>query len=99
MLTCLVVVEMVRPGTPHGLYRKWKHAREREEAGPLYPCWDEHHCRTAEPSDYVRTWRGLPDTRDWERLVALKQRDSWGLVSHRREFIDTHQEIVERTEG
>jgi hypothetical protein len=46
----------------------------------------------------TRTWRGSPDSRDWERLAAFKKRDGWETVDHRRDFIDTHEEIIERTD-
>jgi len=72
---------MVRPHCPWAHWKSWKDRRAYEAdqslpAGELRP----------DPSRYLRTWKGSPESRDFDRLVAFKQRDGWGLVSHRREF-------------
>jgi len=42
-----------------------------------------------------RVWRDLPDSRDWDRLIAFKERDGWVLKSHRREFVRLEREELE----
>lgn len=88
-LECVVVVEMVRPECPFELWKRWKGQREGERelsAGPK---------ASQDPDALIRRWRGSPSSRDWDRLVVIKQRDGWGLLSHRREFI-RHDEIEDK---
>lgn len=83
-LLCLVIVEMARPGSPKELVTRWR--QQRACSLSLDP----------PANGQLRIWKGLPDGRDWDRLVAIKQRDGWGLVSHRREFVDEKEEIKDR---
>ncbi len=52
----------------------------------------ERECRRqAEPGLVApkrRSWRGLPESRDWDRLETGLRRDGWTIKSHRREFVE-----------
>ena len=83
-IECVVSVEMARSGTPTDLWHAWRKQRDAEarrsddfNSLPLVP----------DPQGQVVCWRGAPEVRDWDRMVAAKERDGYRLVSHRREFI------------
>lgn len=85
MLVCIVTVEMMRPGTSFQQRTAWidQHKAGRE----LRP----------EPNGQLRRWKGKSDSRDWDRLIAFKQRDGWALLSFRREFLE-EDEIKDQVE-
>lgn len=41
---------------------------------------------TVEREGTRRTFRGSPESKDWDRLAEGKRRDGWRVVSHRRDF-------------
>ena len=80
MLICLVILEMAKPGTPPELLSRWR--LQRKHGDTLSP----------EPGDRLRRYRGRPDSRDWDALEAAKRCDGWRTISHRREFVEDHQD-------
>lgn len=79
MLICIVILEMARPECPPDLVARWRLQRERDE--------------TLDPQPgMLRVWRGRPEGKDWDSLAAVKQRDGWHLISHRREFVVDNQD-------
>lgn len=76
MLVCVVTVEMIRPGTSCLQRTAWidQHKAGRE----LRPA----------PNGQLRIWKGSSALRDWDRMIAFKQRDGWTLLSFRREFLE-----------
>lgn len=93
MIQCVVIVEMVRPSCPWALWRRWKDRREYE-AKQDYPASELQ----PDSSAHLRTWKGAPESRDFDRLIAFKQRDGWGLVSHRRELYKA-EELTDKVES
>ncbi len=85
-LTCIVVIELVRPGSCHvDTLLRWREQRDKER--DLSP----------PPRDgTIRCWKGQPEERDWDSLVAGKVKDGWGNLSHRREFVSVTAEVVDR---
>ena len=89
MLICLVTLELVRPLRNQdresfaAALARWQ--LQRKLGRPLSP---------APGHDQLRTWRDLPESRDWEVLAALKQRDGWSVLSHRREFLEGQDEPI-----
>ena len=51
---------------------------------------------TMERDGVKRTWKGDPESRDFDRLEAFKNRDGWKTVKHGREFIEHSQDGVRK---
>ena len=89
-IVCIVVVELARPGVPLAICKQWKAQRDAEVVRP----GSERPLLVPEPVWEVQLWRGEPEERDWDRLVAFKIRDGWRLICHRREFVRRWTEEV-----
>ena len=77
MLVCVCSLTMARPGTPLESILAW-HEQFRLDR-PLRPI----------PKDgELRTWKGNPDERDFDRLRAFKVADGWAFVHEGREFVE-----------
>lgn len=80
MLICLVTLEMVRRDVPRETFARW--LLQRKHGDVLSP----------EPKEsQLRTWRGKPECRDWDRLEGTMNRDGYRTLSHRREFVQDNQ--------
>ena len=93
-IICIYVVELCRPGCNLDTFLEWFKQRNREERGelPPSPLRPEPLAR-----EFIRTWKGERDERDWDRLVIFKKRDGWGEVSKRREFVTVDDgELLDR---
>ena len=96
MIVCIYVVEMCRPGCSLDAFLSWFKQRQREESSGR-PCEPLPKLNGADPDEFIRTWKGPREARDWDRLKAFKKRDGWGEVSSRREFVTVDSgEMVDR---
>lgn len=74
-MICLVSLLMARPGTKPELVRRWSWQKDNDL--DLEP----------PPNGHLRTWVGQPESKDWDRLQAFKERDGWSTVHHGRKFV------------